>query len=77
MVAPGGEMSEGARILIIGGGARSHALGRALEQSPGVSRVVFAPGTTGLERLAGKQGGWVVDYRGCWLAGSLVSWGCA
>ena len=38
-------------VLIVGGGARSHALGEALRASPTVGRVVFAPGTSGLEQL--------------------------
>jgi len=41
----------GARVMIIGGGGRSHALGEALRRSPSVGQVVFAPGTTGLEWL--------------------------
>lgn len=41
----------GARVLIVGGGGRSHALGQALLASPSVSKVVYAPGTTGLEYL--------------------------
>ncbi|PKN58184.1 MAG: phosphoribosylamine--glycine ligase [Deltaproteobacteria bacterium HGW-Deltaproteobacteria-14] len=41
----------GARVMIIGGGGRSHALGEALRQSPSVAQVVFAPGTSGLEWL--------------------------
>ncbi|HAN30285.1 MAG TPA: phosphoribosylamine--glycine ligase [Myxococcales bacterium] len=41
----------GARVMIIGGGARSHALGETLRRSPSVSEVLFAPGTSGLERL--------------------------
>ncbi len=40
-----------ARVMIVGGGARSHALAEALMQSPTVGRVVLAPGTTGLEEL--------------------------
>jgi len=40
-----------ASVLIVGGGGRSHALGEALLASPSVGRVVFAPGTTGLEHL--------------------------
>lgn len=39
-----------AKVLIVGGGARSHALGMALLASPSVDRVVYAPGTSGLER---------------------------
>ncbi len=39
-----------AKVLIVGGGARSHALSHALLGSPSVGRVVFAPGTSGLER---------------------------
>jgi len=44
-------MSGLARVLIVGGGARSHALGVALDASPTVGEVVFAPGTSGLEAL--------------------------
>ena len=40
-----------ARVMVIGGGARSHALGEALRKCPSVSEVIFAPGTSGLERL--------------------------
>jgi phosphoribosylamine--glycine ligase len=40
-----------ATVLLVGGGARSHALGHALDQSPSVKKVVFAPGTSGLEAL--------------------------
>lgn len=39
-----------ARILLVGGGARSHALGELLLASPSVATVEFAPGTSGLER---------------------------
>ena len=42
-------MSSKASVLVVGGGARSHALGEALRASPSVGRVVFAPGTSGLE----------------------------
>ena len=38
------------RVLLVGGGARSHALALALKNSPTVAEVVFAPGTSGLER---------------------------
>ena len=44
-------MSDGARVLIVGGGGRSHALGAAIAASPGVAKVVYAPGTSGLEYL--------------------------
>ncbi len=40
-----------ATVMVIGGGARSHALGEAIAASPTVGKVVFAPGTTGLEHL--------------------------
>ncbi|MEZ4266946.1 MAG: phosphoribosylamine--glycine ligase [Myxococcota bacterium] len=39
-----------ARVLLIGGGARNHALAEALRNSPSVAEVVLAPGTSGLER---------------------------
>ena len=44
-------MAEGAQVLVVGGGARSHALGVAIKASPSVGRVVFAPGTSALEAL--------------------------
>lgn len=43
-------MGGGKRVLIVGGGGKTHALGEALRASPSVERVVFAPGTSGLER---------------------------
>ena len=39
-----------ARVIIMGGGARVHALAVALEASPSVGKVILAPGTTALER---------------------------
>ncbi len=42
--------SGSAKVLIVGGGARSHALGAALLGSPSVGLVEYAPGTSGLER---------------------------
>lgn len=39
-----------AKVLIVGGGARSHALGRALLNSASVKSIEYAPGTSGLER---------------------------
>lgn len=41
----------GARVLIVGGGARGQALAEGLLGSPSVERVAFAPGTSALERL--------------------------
>ncbi|MCO4761611.1 MAG: phosphoribosylamine--glycine ligase [Myxococcales bacterium] len=40
----------GARVMLVGGGARSHALAEALRRSPSVATVLLAPGTSGLER---------------------------
>ncbi|MCB9789266.1 MAG: phosphoribosylamine--glycine ligase, partial [Deltaproteobacteria bacterium] len=37
-------------MLVIGGGARNHAIAEALRRSPSVAEVVLAPGTSGLER---------------------------
>ena len=42
--------SGAAKVLIVGGGARSHALAEALLASPSVGHVELAPGTSGLER---------------------------
>ena len=45
-------MSEAlAKVMIVGGGGRGHALGDAIRQSPSVAKVVYAPGSSGLERL--------------------------
>ena len=40
-----------AKVMIVGGGGRGHALGEALKASPSVGKVVYAPGSSGLERL--------------------------
>ena len=40
-----------AKVMIVGGGGRGHALGEALRCSPSVAKVVYAPGSSGLERL--------------------------
>jgi len=40
-----------AKVMIVGGGGRGHALGDALQKSPSVGQVVYAPGSSGLERL--------------------------
>jgi phosphoribosylamine--glycine ligase len=39
------------RVLIVGAGGRGHALGAALQASPSVDEVIYAPGTSGLEYL--------------------------
>lgn len=47
-------------ILIIGSGAREHALGWKLKQSPKVNKIYFAPGTIGTESI-GKSTGIKMD----------------
>jgi phosphoribosylamine---glycine ligase len=39
-------------VLVIGGGAREHALCLALSQDPGVSELICAPGNAGIGALA-------------------------
>lgn len=43
-------MSSTRKVLVIGSGGREHALAEALLASPGVERVVVAPGNAGTER---------------------------
>ncbi len=43
-------------ILIIGSGAREHALGWKLKQSPKVNKIYFAPGTIGTESIGVSTG---------------------
>ncbi len=40
------------KVLVVGGGAREHALGWRLTQDPSVDRVLCAPGNPGIEAIA-------------------------
>lgn len=49
-------------ILIIGSGAREHALGWKLKQSPKVNKIYFAPGTIGTESIGKSTGIGMQDH---------------
>lgn len=54
------------RVLVIGSGAREHALARRLAQSPAVSAVHVAPGNPGMSEDAG------VSVTGAWCTAGTV-----
>lgn len=39
------------KVLVIGGGAREHALVRRLAADPGLDGLICAPGNPGIERM--------------------------
>ncbi|MBI4118025.1 MAG: phosphoribosylamine--glycine ligase [Parcubacteria group bacterium] len=47
----------GTNVLVVGGGAREHALGWGIAQSPGVGKLFFAPGNAGTADI-GKNVSW-------------------
>jgi len=51
----GGSVGAPARILVVGGGAREHALAWRLAGEPGVDRVVVAPGNDAIATLPGVE----------------------
>jgi phosphoribosylamine---glycine ligase len=52
------------KVLVVGGGAREHALGWRLSQDPTVDRVLAAPGNPGIEAVASIVSVAATDVRG-------------
>ncbi len=62
------------RVLVIGSGAREHALCWALRQSPAVTYLACLPGNGGTTDIAAHIAGDPLDYAGCaaWAAANAI-----
>lgn len=54
-IGTAGAASAPARILVVGGGAREHALAWRLASEPGVERLIVAPGSDAIAEMAGVE----------------------
>ncbi|CKT04941.1 phosphoribosylamine--glycine ligase [Mycobacterium tuberculosis] len=64
------------RVLVIGSGAREHALLLALGKDPQVSGLIVAPGNAGTARIAEQHDVDITPPRrwSPWLAKSALTW---
>ena len=69
-----------AKVLVIGGGGREHALGWKLAQSPHVSDVIYFPGNAGTSQeekssnvsISGYDNGFKIDKNNFWVIKDVI-----